>query len=48
MFDKIEENKFASDISKAIYNENTKVGEFNPPKEISRKVLKDRLCDPMI
>lgn len=31
-----------------VYNENKKIGEFNPSKESSKKVLKDGLCDPMI
>ena len=31
-----------------VYNENQKIGEFNPSKESSKKVLKDGLCDPMI
>ena len=44
--------QFSNDISKAqkieVYNENQKIGEFNPSKESSKKVLKDGLCDPMI
>ncbi len=31
-----------------VYNENKKIGEFNPLKESGKKVLKDGLCDPMI
>ena len=43
---------FSSNIANAqkieVYNENQKIGEFNPSKESSKKVLKDGLCDPMI
>ena len=31
-----------------VYNENKKIGEFNPTKQSTKKVLKDGLCDPMI
>ena len=31
-----------------VYNENKKIGEFNPTKQSAKKVLKDGLCDPMI
>ena len=45
-------SEFSNDISKVqkieVYNENKKIGEFNPSKESSKKVLKDGLCDPMI
>ena len=43
---------FSTNIANAqkieVYNENQKIGEFNPSKESSKKVLKDGLCDPMI
>ena len=45
-------SEFSNDISKAqkieVYSQDKKIGEFNPSKESSKKVLKDGLCDPMI
>ena len=42
---------FSTNIANAqkieVYNENKKIGEFNPSKESSKKVLGDGLCDPM-
>ena len=42
---------FATNIANAqkieVYNENQKIGEFNPSKESGKKVLGDGLCDPM-
>ena len=31
-----------------VYNENKKIGEFNPTKQSTKKVLGNGLCDPMI
>ena len=31
-----------------VYSQDKKIGEFNPTKQSTKKVLKDGLCDPMI
>lgn len=45
-------SEFSNDISKAqkieVYSQDKKIGEFNPTKQSTKKVLKDGLCDPMI